>query len=474
VKFIAISKATQHLQGRFIGFVGDRTPTKDPILIILPQQKMWSWETKTVSTDATAMDAYYAEDTTCRGKLWAPPMGKAGGKAAVKAPILLAIPLVLFQVIWDEKRALMPHDIHALTVAIVTNSPDVEKACTDWELVLSWCLMALQMNTSGNSHLSLAVEAVTEGDDNYFGRWINQRLDSTFGPRPGKGSTGHNDRSGMALLAYDQAQVSAIMASEVGKGVALGLRAARHLHRDATNIGGGYDSEGGKGYTKDDIAALMGFAGVYRGNNLPDIWELFISTKGKNIGAYRCHLYSRMKQYAYNRRIQIDTSVYLEQETIKAIVELHFNPGEGVAHLSLASKGLSILAYRACTTQETERVHKQEQALSATEKMRLLDDLLKLPKGTTRAPADNFWELKMNVLMFMALVWVLFGSQCDYYKSLQQIYKTLKLKGVYALKASFMAENCRRITWAILDDGHAFFDDVKTTIDFMGQDIMFP
>ncbi len=131
MKFVVISKATQHLQGRFIGFVEDRTPTKDPILIVLPQQKLWSWETKTVSTDATAMDAYYAEDSTCRGKLWAPPTGKAGGEWAVKAPILLAIPLVLFQVIWDEKRALMPNDIHALTVAIVTNSSDVEKARTD-------------------------------------------------------------------------------------------------------------------------------------------------------------------------------------------------------------------------------------------------------------------------------------------------------------------------------------------------------
>jgi hypothetical protein len=29
-----------------------------------------------------------------------------------------------------------------------------------------------------------------------------------------------------------------------------------------------------------------------------------------------------MKQYAYKRRIQIDTSIYLEQETIKAIVKL--------------------------------------------------------------------------------------------------------------------------------------------------------
>ena len=81
----------------------------------------------------------------------------------------------------------------------------------------------------------------------------------------------------------------------------------------------------------------------------------------------------------------------------------------------------------------------------------------------------------MNVSTFMSLIWVLFGSNCDYYKNLQQIHKTLELKEVYALKASFTAENCRRITWAVLNDGRAFFDDIKTTTEFgHGQDMVFP
>ena len=36
MKFVAINKATQHLQGRFVGFVGNRSMTKDPTLILLP------------------------------------------------------------------------------------------------------------------------------------------------------------------------------------------------------------------------------------------------------------------------------------------------------------------------------------------------------------------------------------------------------------------------------------------------------
>ena len=92
-----------------------------------------------------------------------------------------------------------------------------------------------------------------------------------------------------------------------------------------------------------------------------------------------------------------------------------------------------------------------------------LDELLRMSKGVTRTPTDNFWELKINVATFMSLVWVLFESECDYYKGLCNIYGALDLKEVIAQKQAFTAEHCCRITWAIIDDRRAYFDDVKTT-----------
>ncbi len=113
---------------------------------------------------------------------------------------------------------------------------------------------------------------------------------------------------------------------------------------------------------------------------------------------------ARMTRWAHDRQIPINTSVFLEGTTIKAIIELKFNPGEGVAHLGLADKGLSLMACRARTSAETERIHERKEALLATETTRQLDELLRLSKGSTRALADNFWELKMNVATFMSLV----------------------------------------------------------------------
>ena len=182
----------------------------------------------------------------------------------------------------------------------------------------------------------------------------------------------------------------------------------------------------------------------------------------------------RMKQWAFNRRITINTSVYLEQETIKAIIELRFNPGKGVAHLVSAGKGLSILACHARSTSETKRICKHECALMATKKTRQLTDLLQLPKGATRAPADNYWELKLNISTYMELLFVLFGSHCDYYCALRQVYRTLELKEVYAIKVKFTPENFWCITWAILNDGCAFFDDIEMTLDFESAELMHP
>jgi hypothetical protein len=51
----------------------------------------------------------------------------------------------------------------------------------------------------------------------------------------------------------------------------------------------------------------------------------------------------------------------------------------------------------------------------------------------------------------------------------------MDLQDVMALKNHFTPEHCRRITWAILDDGRSYFDNVKTTLDFPdGTSVNFP
>ncbi len=114
-----------------------------------------------------------------------------------------------------------------------------------------------------------------------------------------------------------------------------------------------------------------------------------------------------IQDYGYMLRISIDNGIYLEQDTMKSILDLHFNPGEGVAHLQSAAKGLSILCCQAWASHETEEIKERELALNATKQTCMFDDYLKYVKGATRHPASNYWDLKLNITTFMALVWVL-------------------------------------------------------------------
>ena len=132
----------------------------------------------------------------------------------------------------------MPHEVRGLVLTIIKDADDSNKACDDWQLVLSWCLLAAQQDANRNSYLGVPVDAVTEGDNDYFEKWIDQRLDSVFGPRPNTGSVRTTGPWGSTFPQTAPSQVSALMATEVGKGVALGLRAMGHLQRDSSQPGG--------------------------------------------------------------------------------------------------------------------------------------------------------------------------------------------------------------------------------------------
>ncbi len=174
------------------------------------------------SSDAMVLEAYYTADLTRRGRLWVPDQADAHKWMAMKAPLLLTVPLVLFKAIWEEGMPLMPRKIRGLVIASIGKAADVAQASTAWDLILSWCILAAQQDTNGNSLLGLPVDAVIEGDNKYLAKWIDQQLDTMFGPRP---SSGIPQNAGMwgGANPHDATQVSAMMATEVGKGVALGL-----------------------------------------------------------------------------------------------------------------------------------------------------------------------------------------------------------------------------------------------------------
>ena len=81
-------------------------------------------------------------------------------------------------------------------------------------------------------------------------------------------------------------------------------------------------------------------------------------------------------------------------------------------------------------------------------------------------PPDNYFELRLSVNTFCALIWTLFGDKCDYCKGLLEVAETLDQQEVHIIRDSFTADICRCITWAILTDGRSFFNTVLIEAQF--------
>ncbi len=118
-------------------------------------------------------------------------------------------------------------------------------------------------------------------------------------------------------------------------------------------------------FSAGNVAAVMSYSGIEDPEDCRTIWTIF-ANKEKNVESCRWYLMKGMQDYGYRLKISMDNGIYLEQDTMQSILDLHFNLGEGVAHLQLAANGLSILCCRAWASHETEEIKEQELVLNAT------------------------------------------------------------------------------------------------------------
>ena len=163
----------------------------------------------------------------------------------------------------------------------------------------------------------------------------------------------------------------------------------------------------GKAYTPANVAQLMGFCGITRAQEIPRIWSVFQRTK--EYDTYRHELERR------HHGIKIDKGLYFDNAPLESIAKLQFNPsgmGVGVAMWETADRGLSILICRPKTLAEVERIREKEAALMTTTNTLLFGEAIKITQGHCKPPQGTYFELKLLINTFCALLWTLFGDEC--------------------------------------------------------------
>ena len=86
---------------------------------------------------------------------------------------------------------------------------------------------------------------------------------------------------------------------------------------------------------------------------------------------------------------------------------------------------MSILIVRPRQGKETVDIWSREQALHLTKHNHTLSNALGLTKKDPCPPAANYLVLLHDVGSFCALVWTLFGDQCDYFQNLFDLWTML-------------------------------------------------
>jgi hypothetical protein len=141
---------------------------KEPTPILLPPRKTWEWVKATVAIHGPSLFDYYEEDPTRGGTLWTPAADCT--VADTNVPRFFHIPLVLFERIRKEGHPLMPHKILSLVLRHIEKMPpdQAQAVAQAWQLVVQWCVVAVQKDPQSNSLVAFAIEAITKTNNRHF------------------------------------------------------------------------------------------------------------------------------------------------------------------------------------------------------------------------------------------------------------------------------------------------------------------
>jgi hypothetical protein len=108
-QFFGISGGASEVQGKYIGFIGDRGNGRYPVPFILPPQNTWSWAKVKYINNRAAFEAHFSDHAN-RDKLWLTQAGEDTLKEQY-LPRLLAIPTFIAEYIQAQGGTCLPHDL---------------------------------------------------------------------------------------------------------------------------------------------------------------------------------------------------------------------------------------------------------------------------------------------------------------------------------------------------------------------------
>ncbi len=347
---------------------------------------------------------------------------EAGAASTKHVPNILAIPLSAVRLFNLHKKGKMPHKCLNLLMSHI-NNPNMTDDKDEWNLIRDWLITATYCDgkkKKKSSVVGIDIEGITCNDNEVL-EWISQRLEKTIGPCrkpapraiPPPPMVQHT-----AFLPPHMPPQCTGLTANIGQAIGIALRTS--LSPSGVMPMGTKDTKVVRPYRRDEYGLLMAFCNVVRAHDLPSIWRHFTASKVKQVKIHQCQLQKHMEDWGHNNHTEIDT-IFFEQKIIKDIINLRFNPGEGIAQHRMCERGISILVCRPRGIAETERLRDVKHTTESTRGTSTLKEASYLMTSKPRLLASTFHDVQRNIGTFCAFVHVLFGSKCEYYLKLMDL-----------------------------------------------------
>jgi hypothetical protein len=97
---------------------------------------------------------------------------------------------------------------------------------------------------------------------------------------------------------------------------------------------------------------------------------------------------------------------------------------------------------RSVTTVEAKYQRGYEEAMDQTKGTRSLKELLKGNRNKVISLPPDYMQLKLNIGSYCALLWSIFGEQCNYYCKLLKLYRILDREECFTVWDAYTREIC--------------------------------
>lgn len=181
-------------------------------------------------------------------------------------------------------------------------------------------------------------------DDAEFDQWVGNHLDTFFGPRPAVSAVPPAGLAGNQQ-AMDYLALSKMLATTIGSSI-------MQFSQAITPVAGAVGATGGEtalaigkeGCDQDQIGKLKDVCGVLSAQQIPPLWSVIHTPKGKRFDTYRAYIVKAINIWCRSHHINRSKCIFLLAKFFEDLVSLCFNPGGPVAQLQSVAQGISILA----------------------------------------------------------------------------------------------------------------------------------